>query len=158
MSFTMRRATLADMPRIQEVVQEIWAIGADFAMEEKYGSVGAEPWDRWLVPKVMSRLWDEMDNVWVTEEDGVLLGFFSYAMSSARKVGTIHYNGVAVAARGKGVGTAQVEKCLAMFREAGMEYACVGTGLNEGHAAARRVYEKNGFEPLMEYVMYAQKL
>lgn len=158
MSFTMRRATLADMPRIQEVVQEIWAIGADFAMEEKFGSVGAEPWDRWLVPKVMSRLWDEMDNVWVTEEDGVLLGFFSYAMSSARKVGTIHYNGVAVAARGKGVGTAQVEKCLAMFREAGMEYACVGTGLNEGHAAARRVYEKNGFEPLMEYVMYAQKL
>jgi N-acetylglutamate synthase-like GNAT family acetyltransferase len=158
MSFTMRRATLTDMPRIQEVVQEIWAIGADFAMEEKYGSVGAEPWDRWLVPKVMSRLWDEMDNVWVTEEDGALLGFFSYAMSGARKVGTIHYNGVAVAARGKGVGSAQVEKCLAMFREAGMEYACVGTGLNEGHAAARRVYEKNGFEPLMEYVMYAQKL
>ena len=155
---TMRRATLEDMPRLQAIVQEIWAIGSDFAMEELYGAVGGEPWDRWLVPKVMSRLWDELDNVWVTEEDGVVLGFVSYALSSARKVGTIHYNGVALAARGKGVGSMQVAKCLEIFRAAGMEYACVGTGLNEGHAAARRVYEKNGFTPLIEYVMYAQKL
>lgn len=155
---TMRQAALEDMPRIQALVQEIWNIGSDFALEELYGAVGGEPWDRWLVPKVMSRLWEEMDRVWVTEEDGALLGFFSYALSGARKVGTIHYNGVALAARGKGVGSLQVAKCLELFRAAGMEYACVGTGLNEGHAAARRVYEKNGFKPLIEYVMYAQRL
>jgi len=103
-----------------------------------------------------------MDNVLVTEEDRVILGFCSYQMSGARKVGTIHYNGVALAARGKGVGTLQVERVLELFRAAGMEYACVGTGLNEGHAPARRparrVYEKNGFEPLIEYVMYARRL
>ncbi len=50
------------------------------------------------------------------------------------------------------------EETLETFREAGMEYACVGTGLNEGHAPARHVYEKCGFEPLIEYVMYSQKL
>lgn len=158
MPLFIRKAALADMPRLQEIVQEIWAIGSDFAMEEKYGAVGGEPWDRWLVPKVMSRLWDEMDSVLVTEEDGIILGFCSYQMSSARRVGTIHYNGVALDARGKGVGTMQVARVLQIFREAGMEYACVGTGLNEGHAPARRVYEKNGFEPLIDYVMYAQKL
>lgn len=154
----MRQATLEDMPRIQEIVREIWAIGSDFSLEEKYGSVGDERWDHWLVPKVMSRLHDELDNVWVTEEEGVILGFCSYTMSSARKVGTVHYNGVALAGRGKGIGTMQVNKILEIFREAGMEVACVGTGLNEGHAPARRVYEKCGFEPLIDYRMYARKL
>lgn len=158
MPLSMRRATLDDMPRIQEIVREIWAIGADFVLEEKYGSVGDERWDRWLVPKAMARLYEELDNVWVTEEDGVVLGFVSTMMSRARKVGTIHYNGVAHAGRGQGIGTMQVQKALEIFREAGMEIACVGTGLNEGHAAARRVYEKCGFEPLLEYRMYAQKL
>jgi N-acetylglutamate synthase-like GNAT family acetyltransferase len=154
----MRKATLDDMSRIQEIVREIWTIGTDFALEEQYGSVGGEPWDRWLVPKVMSRLYEEMDHVWVTEDDGQIVGFFSYTMSSARKVGTVHYNGVALAGRGKGVGTMQVQKILALFREAGMEIACVGTGLNEGHAPARRVYEKCGFKPVIEYRMYSQKL
>jgi RimJ/RimL family protein N-acetyltransferase len=154
----MRPATLDDMGRIQEIVREIWHIGTDFALEEMYGSVGDEAWDRWLVPKVMSRLYDELDNVWVTEDDGAIIGFCSYGMSSARKVGTVHYNGVALAGRGKGIGTMQVEKILELFRAAGMEIACVGTGLNEGHAPARRVYEKCGFEPVIEYRMYAQKL
>jgi RimJ/RimL family protein N-acetyltransferase len=158
MAFTMRPATLDDMSRLQEIVREIWGIGADFGLEEKYGSVGDEAWDRWLLPKVMSRLYDEMDNVWVTEEDARIIGFFSYTMSGARKVGTIHYNGVALAGRGKGIGTMQVEKILEIFRAAGMEIACVGTGLNEGHAPARRVYEKCGFETLIEYRMYSQKL
>jgi GNAT superfamily N-acetyltransferase len=158
MPLTMRPAALEDMPRLQEIVQEIWAIGSDFAMEEKYGAVGDEGWYRWLVPKGVSRLYDEFDHLWVTEEAGVILGFFSYGLSSARKVGTVHYNGVALAGRGKGIGTLQVNKTLELFREAGMEYACVGTGLNEGHAPARRVYEKCGFEPLIEYRMYSQKL
>jgi len=158
MALQMRPATLEDMPRIQEIVRQIWAIGADFLLEEKYGAVGGERWDRWLVPKVMSRLYEELDNVWVTEEDGRVVGFISFMMSPARKVGTIHYNGVAPEARGKGIGTMQVRKALEIFREAGMEIACVGTGLNEGHAPARRVYEKCGFEPLLEYRMYVQKL
>jgi len=158
MALSMRRATLDDMPRLQEIVREIWAIGSDFVLEEKYGAVGDEAWDRWLIPKIMSRLYEELDSVWVTEQDGEILGFVSYGMSSARKVGTIHYNGVALAGRGQGIGTLQVRKALELFREAGMQIACVGTGLNEGHAAARHVYEKCGFEPLIEYRMYAQKL
>ena len=158
MAVTMRNATLDDMPAIQKIVEEIWAIGSDFVMEEKYGAVGDEQWDRWLVPKVMSRLWEEMDSLWVSDDEGEVAGFVSYMMSSARKVGTIHYNGVAKAHRGKGIGTLQVEKVLGIFREGGMEYACVGTGLNEGHAPARRVYEKAGFEALIDYRMYVQKL
>ena len=87
-----------------------------------------------------------------------MAGFITYGTDGDRRVGSIHYNGVSPDHAGQGIGSAQVARVLEAFREAGMEYATVGTGLNEGHAPARRVYEKNGFEPVIEYIMYAQKL
>ncbi len=158
MAVIMRAGRPEDMPRIQEIVQQIWDIGSDFTLEEMYGSIGDEKWDRWLVPKVMSRLWDEIDSLIVSEIDDEVVGFITYTQSNARGVGTIHFNGVAPEARGQGIGTRQIERVLEIFEDAGMEYACVGTGLNEGHAAARTVYEKCGFEPVIRYVMYSQKL
>ena len=154
----MRAGTPADMPRVQEIVEQIWAIGSDFALEEEFGSIGDERWDRWLVPKVMSRVWQEISSLIVTEVDGEIAGFITYGLDGARRVGSIHYNGVSPDFQGMGIGSMQVARVLEIFREAGMEYATVGTGLNEGHAPARRVYEKNGFKPVIEYVMYAQKL
>jgi GNAT superfamily N-acetyltransferase len=154
----MRPATLKDMPRLQEIVEEVWAIGSDFALEEMYGSVGDERWDRWLLPKVMSRLWDELGSVIVTEIDGEIAGFISYAIDRGRGVGTIHYNAVAEEYQGRGVGGRQLERALEILRAAGMQVACVGTGLNEGHAPARRMYEKAGFEPVIEYRMYSRRL
>ncbi|MGI5817670.1 MAG: GNAT family N-acetyltransferase [Armatimonadota bacterium] len=158
MAPTMRPATLDDMPRLQQIVRRVWAIGSDFVLEEKYGSVGDESWDRWLLPKVMSRLWDEIGTTIVTEIDGEIAGFISYATDAAREVGTIHYNAVDPDFQGHGVGTAQVERVVEIFREARMKIACVGTGLNEGHAPARRMYEKAGFEPVIEYRMYSRPL
>ena len=158
MTRTMRAATLDDMPRLQEIVREVWAIGSDFALEEKYGSVGDERWDRWLLPKVMSRLWDEIGTIIITEIDGEIAGFISYAIDGARGVGAIHYNAVSTGFQGHGVGTTQVERVLEIFRDAGLKIACVGTGLNEGHAPARRMYEKAGFEPVIEYRMYSRPL
>lgn len=146
------------MPRLQEIVRTVWAIGSDFSLEEKYGSVGDERWDRWLLPKVMSRLWDEIGSIIVTEIDGEIAGFISYALERSREVGVIHYNAVDAAFQGRGVGAAQVDRVLEIFRDEGMKIACVGTGLNEGHAPARRMYEKAGFEPVIEYRMYSRPL
>ena len=146
------------MPRLQEIVQQVWAIGSDFTLEELYGSVGDEGWDRWLVPKVMSRLWDEIGSILVTETDGEIAGFISYAIDRARGVGSVHYNAVDPRFRGRGIGGMQLDRVLDIFREEGMEIACVGTGLNEGHAPARRMYEKAGFEPVIDYRMYSRRL
>jgi len=158
MAETIRPARPEDMPRIQEIVTRIWAIGSDWVLEEKYGAIGDRSWDRWLVPKVMSRLWDEIGTTLVTEADGCVVGFIAYATDRLRGVETIHCNGVAPEYRGCGLGTRQVEHVLSLMRDAGMAYAAVGTGLNEGHAAARRIYEKAGFEPVTEYRMYARRL
>jgi RimJ/RimL family protein N-acetyltransferase len=158
MSERIRPAEPEDMPRLQEIVTQVWRIGSDWTLEEKYGAIGDRGWDRWLVPKVMSRLWDEIGNILVTEADGQVVGFISYDTDSLRRVGVIHYNAIAPEYQGRGLGTRQVERVLSLMREAGMVYAAVGTGLNEGHAAARRIYEKAGFEPIIEYRMYAQRL
>ena len=158
MPHPMRPAEPGDMPRLQEIVTEVWAIGSDWAREEKHGAIGDRGWDRWLVPKVMARLWEEIGSTLVTEREGRIVGFVSYSLDALRRVGTIHYNAVAVEHRGEGIGTAQVEHVLSLMRESGMDYATVGTGLNEGHAAARRMYEKAGFEPVIEYRMYARRL
>ena len=158
MAETIRPVEPEDMPRIQEIVTQIWAIGSDWVLEEKYGALGDRTWDRWLVPKVMARLWEEIGNTLVTEADGRVVGFIAYGVDRLRRVGTIHYNGVAPECSGRGLGSRQVEHVLALMRQAGMEYATVGTGLNEGHAPARRVYEKAGFEPIIEYRMYARRL
>ncbi len=158
MSPTMRPGTPADMARVQEIVERIWAIGSDFALEEEFGAIGDESWDRWLVPKVMSRVWAEISSLTVTEVDGKIAGFITWQTDRARSVGSIHYNGVDPDFQGMGIGSMQVARALDAFREAGMELATVGTGLNEGHAPARRVYEKNGFMPVIDYIMYAQKL
>ena len=56
------------------------------------------------------------------------------------------------------MGGRQRERALEILRAAGMQVACVGTGLNEGHAPARRMYEKAGFEPVIEYRMYSRRL
>jgi GNAT superfamily N-acetyltransferase len=146
------------MPRIQEIVAQIWGIGSDWTLEEKYGAIGDQRWDRWLVPKIMSRLWDEIGSTLVTEVDGQVIGFIAYTTDRQRKVGVIHYNGVAPEHQGRGIGSRQVDHVLALMREAGMVHAAVGTGLNEGHAAARRIYEEAGFEPVIEYRMYARRL
>ena len=81
---TLRAATLDDMPRLQEIVRTVWAIGSDFTLEEKYGSVGDERWDRWLVPKVMSRLYDELGSILVAEVDGEIVVREVYAAGSDR--------------------------------------------------------------------------
>ena len=50
------------------------------------------------------------------------------------------------------------EHVLDLFRQAGMRFADVATGLGPEAAPARRAYEKVGFKPLVESVRYFQEL
>ena len=50
------------------------------------------------------------------------------------------------------------ERVLELFREARMEYARVRTSLDEGHAPARRAYEKAGFDRSLPDVTYFLEL
>jgi len=90
--------------------------------------------------------------------DGVVAGFISYRIDEATKTGEICGNAVNPEIRGMGIGPKMYEFVLNKMRGEGMLYATVNTGLDDGHAPARRAYQKAGFEANLPSIRYYQKL
>ena len=90
--------------------------------------------------------------------DGEVVGFISYAINKEKKTGEICGNAVNPEIRGKGIGPKMYEFVLNKMREEGAEYATVNTGLDDGHAPARRAYEKAGFKANLPSIRYFMKL
>jgi len=97
----------------------------------------------------------------VTLCDGKVASFASWfpiTTPDGRVVGEIGNNAVGSAFRGMGLGGKMYDRLFAEMQQAGIEYACVQTGLDDGHAPARRAYAKAGFEVGLPSVMYYKKL
>lgn len=140
-----------DLPRIKELVALGWQNqGAAHLLEKRYGELGGKPWLEWKWPEVESACRQRPDQVIVSEVDGTVVGFASYRLDSVRKVGTVGNNTVDPAYRGLGIGGRMHARVLEMIRASGMLFAEVTVALNEGHAAARAMYEKAGFEKVVD--------
>ncbi len=85
-------------------------------------------------------------------------GFIHYRVDEETKTGEICGNAVNPEIRGMGIGPKMYEFVLDKMREEGMLYATVNTGLDDGHAPARRAYEKAGFSAHLPSIRYYQKL
>ena len=90
--------------------------------------------------------------------DGKVVGFISYRVDEATRSGEICGNAVDPGCRGMGIGPKMYDFVLEKMKAEGMEYATVVTGLDDGHAPARRAYEKAGFEKNLPSVKYFKKL
>ena len=90
-------------------------------------------------------------------EDRVV-GFVSYQVNPLARSGEISGNAVDPECRGMGIGPKMYEFVLEKMKEEGMLYATVNTGLDDGHAPARRAYQKVGFEKNLPSVRYYKKL
>ena len=95
-------------------------------------------------------------NAVVALADGTVAGFVSYLISGG--IGHIGNNAVDPNFRGHGIARQLYKTALAGMKKDGMEYAAVHTGLDDGHAAARRAYQKVGFEKNLPYMSFYQKL
>jgi len=103
------------------------------------------------VREVLAR--DRM-RTWMAEEDGRLQGFVSAAIVDPRRlIGEIAMLAVDPASQRRGIGTELTEVATGWLRESGMRVAFLGTGGDEGHAAARRIYDRAGFTrfPVVQY-------
>ena len=96
--------------------------------------------------------------VWVCQLDDRVVGFISFRLECDKAIGTISNNGLMPEYVGRGLGRLMYEAVLAHFRKAGMRHAHVQTGLDEGHAPARRAYKRLGFDIAHEMVNYYMKL
>jgi len=96
---------------------------------------------------------DEKMSAWVAVGDGQVIGFVVYELNQHNKTGEVQLLAVHPDYQNQGIGTEMNLFALDRFRENGMRLAVVGTGGDEGHAPARRSYEKAGYTglPLMRY-------
>ena len=118
-----------------------------------------ELFDGWEMAKVNSVKVGLMSGRgYVALVDGKVAGFISYRVEKEKGLGEILANAVSGEFRGMGIGHKMYEFVLAKMREEGMKYATVSTGLDDGHAPARRAYEKMGFSKNLPSVKYYMEL
>lgn len=96
---------------------------------------------------------DEKSNTWVAVAGGDVVGFVVYALNDENKIGEVHLIAVHPEYQNDGIGTELNRYALQKMKDGGMKLAVVGTGGDEGHAPARRSYEKAGYTalPLVRY-------
>jgi len=156
---TIRASRPSDVPRLAELVVEAFeGITLHHLRERRYGRIGGRSWQEWKSGELVSFAERHPDQILVAEVDGRVVAFCTYQLDRERKIGAIGNNGVDRTFRNRGIATRLCARALEVFRDEGMIAAEVTTGLDEGHAAARRTYEKVGFEPLMRTVRYIRDL
>ncbi len=99
----------------------------------------------------------EDTNVWVALDADSIVGFIVVKLHSEESMGEIYMVAVDPDFQGQGIGTALIEFALTSMKDAGMSIAMVETGGDDGHAPARRTYEKVGFG-LLPIARYFKKL
>ena len=101
---------------------------------------------------------DEKMIPYVAVVEGKVAGFMVYELNHQTKTGEVQLLAVHPDYQNHGIGTALNLFALQKFKEAGMRLATVGTGGDEGHAPARRTYEKAGYTglPAVRYYQYLQ--
>ncbi len=163
--YCIRHARAADMARVGQIAREAWVRIHEHAIKnlgEELHEVLSPDWARRKESAVCGH-WEqhpEWFHVVESVESREVVAFVTFSIDEALSMGRITNNGVAPEAQGSGIGSAMYAFVLDRFREAGLKYAMVGTGLDEGHAPARRAYEKAGFNIAREkvdYYMYLQK-
>lgn len=160
----LRQAVAADWPSIDEIAIACWTpIHESFRelMGEVLYEAITNPNDTWRERKcaqIRGQFERAPETVWVVERQGETIAFVTFHLDRERLVGIIGNNGVHPDHAGRGWGTFMYRHALRHFRAAGMRYAMVGTGLDWGHAPARRAYEAVGFDHQVPKVEYWQDL
>lgn len=96
--------------------------------------------------------------VWVLEKVGLVIGYVTFRLRPERDFGVIENNAVDPAYAGKGLGRFMYRHVLQYFREQGLRFAHVETGLDPPHLAARKAYEAVGFDGMAPIALYWQDL
>ena len=129
--------------------------------EDCYEAVRLEPELSWEERKIQQnrRLYDEHpDWLWVLEEAGEVFGFVSFYLLPEKSYGHIDNNGLRADRVGQGWATFMYRHVLERFRDQGLRFAHVDTGLDDAHIPARRAYEAIGFDRGVPTVDYWQDL
>lgn len=102
-------------------------------------------WRRGQAEAVEKICTDPSVATWVADEAGSTAGFIAYKLDATTQIGEVVLLAVDPEYQNAGIGTELNLHALRMLKAGGMKLAYVGTGGDEGHAPARRAYEKCGY-------------
>jgi ribosomal protein S18 acetylase RimI-like enzyme len=161
----LRTADEDDLPAVDALTAICYApIQASFVAmlgEDCYEAVRPAPELSWEARKAEQnrRLFAEHpDQVWVLDDDGRIFGFVTFWLFPERSYGHIDNNGVDPTRVGEGWAGFMYRAVLERFRELGLAFAHVDTGLDDAHIPARRAYEAVGFDRQVPTVDLWQRL
>ena len=161
----LRRACDEDLARVDEIAvicyTPIFQSYVQMLGEECYEVVRHDPELTWQERKTgqIHRLYGEHPEwLWVLDKGGEILGFVTFHLFPRQGYGHIDNNGVHPDCTGQGWGAFMYRHVLDYFREQGLRYAHVDTGLDAAHIPARRAYEGVGFDRQVPTVEYWQDL
>ena len=155
MKSNIRRFDGSDMPAVVELSLLAWepvfAAWKQILGPTLYPIAIYPDWRKSQKETVEKHCSDKDLVTWVAEVSGNVAGFIAYGLRGER--GTIQMIAVHPEYQNHGIGTELTSFALEKMKEAGAKLAEVGTGGDEGHAPARRTYEKAGFTalPLVTY-------
>ena len=160
--YQIRRMKPEDLGRVCEIAVLAWKHIHDSAMlimgKEMHETLCAN-WEEKKARAITDHWQRHPEWVRVVESvDHQVVAFLTFRIDPEKSLGTICNNAVSPELQGKGIGTAMYACALKLFREEGMAFASVGTGLDDGHAKARKAYQKVGFDVAQPHVTYYQKL
>ena len=162
---TLRQARDEDLPQVDRITiicyTPIHESYVAMLGEECYEVVRHDPELTWEERKTgqVHRLYREHPEwLWVLERAGKVFGFITFYLFPKQGYGHIDNNGVHPDHAGQGWGKFMYQHVLDYFRERGLRYAHVDTGLDPVHIPARRAYERVGFDHQVPGVEYWQDL
>lgn len=150
-----------DLDRIAEITVAAWkpvyeeyrdTMGEEL-FEAKFGD-----WREYKVDQVKRKCRRDPASVRVARLEGDVVGYATFSVDESAGIGEIGNNAVDPSYQGHGVATTLYDALLEEFEAQGLEFAEVSTGLTEPFAAARRAYEKAGFDIERPTVTYWQQL
>lgn len=151
----------SDLDRIEAITIAAWkpiyegyrtAMGEQL-FERRYGD-----WRTYKVDQVRRQCERSPETVHVAIVDDSVAAYVAFSIDESTEIGEIGNNAVDPNQQGQGIATAMYEHVLDHFRELGMEFATVSTGLADPFIPARRAYESVGFDIERRTVTYWQQL
>ncbi len=162
----IRFAQPEDAPRCADIAaaawERVWTAQREMLGEELYQLHNPDPEGnkRQQVQSFVTEYskWTLVTEITPASGSPVIAGFITFVPHPDRGIAEIGNNGVDPAFQGRGIGIAQCREALRVLREMGILSVSVYTGLDEGHAPARAMYEKAGFDRSTPHVRYYLKL
>ena len=98
------------------------------------------------------------DQCLICERNGKVAGFVTFAFGYETGIGLLLNNAADPDSGERGVGQEMYAAVFERMKQEGMKLITVNTGLDEGHAPARRAYERAGFQTHLDSVTYIKML